>query len=115
MVAAPILKSQVEIRPGRQKKGPFRVNFVKFDVEGDGELAPCGAASTLARPLALVIFEVNRDAPQRLAAPAGQAWKLFRDAGNCAWSLRESIDSSELKPRVPQTSENVTATYGVPG
>jgi methyltransferase FkbM-like protein len=114
-VAAPVSNGQEEIGTGRQKKGVFHVNLVKLDVEEGEELVLCGAASTLARLHALVIFEVNCDASQRLAASANQAWKLLREAGFSSWTLRESMDSSELQRRVPHASENVTATYAVHG
>jgi hypothetical protein len=91
------------------------VNLVKLEVEEGEKLVLCGAASTLARLHALVIFEANRDASQPLEVSADEAWKLLREAGFSSRTLRESMDSSELQPRVPQASENVTATYGAHG
>jgi hypothetical protein len=89
------------------------VNVVKFDVEGGGELVLCGATSILARPQALIIFELNQDASQRLGVSAKEAWKLLRQAGYSSPTLWESTDRIELKARVPQTSENVAASYWV--
>ena len=68
-----------------------RVDFIKLDVEGAEELVLRGADNVLDQWRPIVLFEVNREAAQRLNLSAGGACQLLRDYGYELFSLDDDL------------------------